>query len=55
MTANDALSTLRQIIGYIGLALAAVALLKFFGVGNIPLRGGVSDTALVAIACLMAR
>lgn len=55
VTANDAISTLRQIIGYIGLALAAVALLKFFGVGNIPLRGGVSDTALVAIACLMAR
>ena len=54
MTANDVLSNARQIIGYIGLALAVVALLKFFGV-NIPMRGGVSDTALVAIACLMAR
>lgn len=54
MTANDALSTARQIIGYVGLALAITAAAKFFGF-NVPLRGGVSDTALVAIACLMAR
>ena len=54
MTATDILSTARQIIGYIGLALAVVALLKFFGL-SIPMRGSVSDTALVAIACLMAR
>lgn len=54
MTANDALSTARQIIGYVGLALAMVALAKFFGFA-IPMRGSVSDTALVAIACLMAR
>jgi hypothetical protein len=54
MTANDALSTLRQIIGYCGLALVVVAAAKFFGF-NVPMRGSVSDTALVAIACLMAR
>lgn len=54
MTANDALSTARQIIGYVGLALAMVALAKFAGF-NVPMRGAVSDTALVAIACLMAR
>ena len=54
MTANDAISLARQIIGYIGLALAVVALAKFAGL-NVPIRGGISDTALVAIACLMAR
>lgn len=54
MTANDVLSTARQIIGWIGLALAVVALAKFAGL-NVPMRGGVSDTALVEIACLMAR
>ena len=54
MTPNDALSLARQIIGWIGLALAVVALAKFAGL-NVPIRGGISDTALVAIACLMAR
>jgi len=54
MTANDAISTIRQIIGYIGLALAALALAKFAGF-NAPVRGSTADTALVAIACLMAR
>ena len=54
MTANDAISLARQIIGWIGLALAVVALAKFAGL-NVPIRGGISDTALVAIACLMAR
>lgn len=54
MTANDALATARQIIGYCGLALVIVAAAKFFGFA-VPMRGSVSDTALVAIACLMAR
>ncbi len=54
MTANDALSTARQIIGYIGMALAAVALAKFAGL-NVPMRGSIGDCALVAIACLMVR
>ena len=35
-------------------AKAVVALAKFAGL-NVPIRGGISDTALVAIACLMAR
>lgn len=54
MTANDLLSTARQIIGYIGMALAAVALAKFAGL-NVPMRGSVGDCALVAIACLMVK
>lgn len=54
MTANDALSTARQIMGYIGLALACVALAKFAGL-NVPLRASTNDCALVAIACLMAK
>lgn len=54
MTANDVLSTARQIIGYVGLALACVALAKFAGL-NVPIRAPTSDCALVAIACLMSR
>lgn len=54
MTANDAISQLRTIVGWIGLALALVALAKFFGV-NVPVRGSTTDTALVAVACLLSR
>lgn len=54
MTANDAIATARHIIGYCGLALVIVAAAKFFGFA-VPMRGSVPDTALVAIACLMAR
>ena len=54
MSTDQVLSTARQIIGYVGLALVVVAAAKFFGFA-IPMRGSVSDTALVAIACLMAR
>lgn len=54
MTANDAIRQLRTIVGWIGLGLALVALAKFAGL-NVPMRGGVTDTAMVAIACLMAR
>lgn len=54
MTANDALSTFRQIIGWIGLVLAVLAMAKYFGF-NAPIRGSTADTALVAIACLLSR
>ncbi len=37
MTANDAISLIRQALGWIGLALAIVALAKLAGVANIPL------------------
>jgi hypothetical protein len=46
--------TVGMILGYVGLALAVVALCKYFGV-QVPVHGGVGDTALVAMACLMAR
>jgi len=54
MTASDAISQLRTIVGWIGLALALAALAKFFGL-NVPLRGSTADTAMVAIACLLSR
>lgn len=54
MTANDAISQPMTIVGWIGLALALVALAKFFGV-NVPVRGAATDTAMVAIACLLSR
>jgi hypothetical protein len=54
MTQTDALRVARQIIGWIGTALAVVALAKFVG-ADIPIRGDVQTTALVAIACMMAR
>ncbi len=53
MDINKAISTLRQALGFIGLALACVALAKFFGV-QIPIRGTVEQTALIAMACRMA-
>lgn len=54
MNASQARSTIAQALNWIGLALACVALAKFFGV-VIPIRGDVSQTALVAIACLVAK
>lgn len=53
MDANKIISTARQVLGYVGLALACIALAKFFGF-QIPIRGSVEQTALVAIACRMA-
>ncbi len=54
MTQNDVIPVIRQIIGWIGVALAVIALAKFAGV-NIPLNGDTQTTALVAIACMMVR
>jgi uncharacterized membrane protein len=46
--------TIGTVLGYVGLALAAAALAKYFGM-QVPIHGGVQETALVAMACLMAR
>ncbi len=54
MTTTDAISLMRQALGWVGLALVVVAAAKHFGF-NPPMRGSVSDTALLAIACLLAR
>ena len=54
MNANDVLATIRKVLGYIGTALAVVALLKLFGVRINVVPGGIEAIALVAIACRMA-
>ena len=54
MNANQLRSNAAMALNWIGIALSAVALAKFFGV-VIPIRGDVSQTALVAIACLCAK
>lgn len=54
MNASQLRSNVVMVLNWIGLALAAVAGAKFFGV-VIPIRGDVSQTALVAIACLCAK
>lgn len=53
MTAEQALSTARTILHYIGTALCVVTLAKFFG-ANIPLAGDLQTLALVALATRMA-
>jgi hypothetical protein len=54
----DDLNKVRQVAGqllsWVGLILGIIVLAKFFGV-SVPIRGGVQDTALVAIACCLAR
>ena len=52
MTQADALRIARQVLGWIGTALAIIALAKFAG-ADIPIRGDVQTTALVALACIM--
>lgn len=54
MTGNQALAAVKQVMGYIGLALAIAALAKLAGV-QVPIRGDVSQVAIVAAACLLAR
>lgn len=51
---NQVRRTLGLVLAWVGLFLAAVTLLKFFGV-HVPIKGGVQETALVAIACCIAR
>ncbi|MEW5705125.1 MAG: hypothetical protein AB1781_11165 [Pseudomonadota bacterium] len=56
MQLDQLLTPIRQALGYIGLALAVVALAKFFGVGIQAFgRGDTATTAMVAIACLLSR
>lgn len=56
MTIDQILIPVRQALGYIGLAIAIVALLKWFGVGIQAFgRGDTATTAMVAIACLLSR
>lgn len=54
MNANQLRPTIAMAMGWIGLALALTALAKFAGF-QVPIRGDASQTALVAIACLLAR
>ncbi len=46
--------TVGLVLGYVGIALVTVALAKFFGV-SVPLKGSATDTAIVGLACCMAR
>jgi hypothetical protein len=46
--------TVGMVLGYVGIALVTIALAKFFGV-SIPMRGSVTDTAMVGMACCLAR
>jgi len=50
MNVNDALSTVRNVIKVMGLAIACVAAAKLFGV-QIPMRASIIELAAVAIAC----
>jgi hypothetical protein len=45
---------LKQIRGTVGMVLVTIALAKFFGV-SIPMKGSVTDTAMVGMACCLAR
>lgn len=53
MTAAQALQTLRTVLGYLALALAAAALAKWGG-ARLPISGDVQTLALLSIACRMA-
>lgn len=52
MTQADALRVARRALGWIGTALAIIALVKFVG-ADITVRSDVQTTALVALACIM--
>lgn len=50
MSANDVLSTVRTVCGYIGTALIIIAAVKFAGVANIQVRGEYWQIALMGMA-----
>lgn len=54
MNAQQIATTVRQILGYAALALASVALLKFFGMNNLPVRGSAQSIAIIAAAIALA-
>lgn len=54
MTSNQVLPAIRQILGYIALALAVLALARLAGLSIPSVPGTIEQLALVAIACKMA-
>ncbi len=52
MTPNDALATVRTVLGYIALALALCAVAQLIGM-SLPVPGSISELALVAVALKM--
>lgn len=55
MDANQIRSLIVKAAHTLGLVLVAVAVAKYFALGNIPLPGSASDVALIACACLLSR
>lgn len=50
INANQITQTVKQVIAIVGLACAAVAVLKVMGV-QVPIRASVTDLCLLAAAC----
>jgi hypothetical protein len=54
LNAQQLATTVRQVLGYAALGLACVALLKFFGMNNLPIRGSAQSIAIIAAAIALA-
>lgn len=50
INANQITQTIKQAVALVGLACAAVAVLKLLGV-QVPIRAGINELCLVAAAC----